>query len=127
MAEPTDSPPGLFASLQRLWRTLLAVGLNRLELALVEVEEERRQIVEALLLILVVAMLALMTLLVGTLALVLAFWEQRMAVLMVLGPVFLLATAIAYGKLRQRLDHWSTLPATLAELKKDKAWLDDTP
>jgi len=113
------------ASLQRLWRTLLAIGLNRLELALVELEEERRQSVEALLLVLVVALLGWMTLLVGVLVLVIVFWEERLAVLIAIGLGFLVATAGASWKLWQTLHKWSSFPATLAELKKDKTWLDE--
>ena len=57
MEEPSDHPPGLFGSLRRLWRTILATAHNRAELLLVELEEERRRAVEALLLTMAVAVL----------------------------------------------------------------------
>jgi uncharacterized membrane protein YqjE len=125
MAEPTDSPPGLFASLKRLWRTLLAIGLNRLELLLVELQEERRRTVQALLLILAVGALALMTLFVGTFTLVVVFWEHRVILLAALSLAYLLATIGACWKLSRMLNDWPAFSATLAELKKDKAWLEE--
>ncbi len=126
MADPTDSPPGLFASLKRLWRTLLAIALNRLELLLVELQEERRRTVQALLLILAVGALALMTLFVGTFTLVVVFWEHRVIVLVALTLAYLVATVGAYRKLSRMLSDWPAFSATLAELKKDKAWLEET-
>jgi uncharacterized membrane protein YqjE len=125
MAEPADPPPGLFTALKRLWRTLLTIGLNRLELLLVELEEERRRTVQVLLLVLALGALALMTLLVGTFTLVIVFWEDRVIVLTGLFLVYLLATAGAYWKLCRRLNNWSAFSATLAELKKDKACLEE--
>jgi uncharacterized membrane protein YqjE len=125
MAEPTDPPPGLFASLKRFWRTLLAIGQNRLELLLVELDQERRRAVQALLLTLAVGALALMTLIVGTFTVVVLFWENRVAVLLVLSLFYLLATAGAWWKLSRMLHGWSAFSATLAELKKDKAWLEE--
>jgi uncharacterized membrane protein YqjE len=125
MAEPTDVPPGLFVSLKRLWRTLLAVAQNRLELLLVEVEEERRRTVQVLLLVLAVGGLALMAAIAGTFALVVVFWEQRVMVLIVLSGLYLLAAAGAYWKLHRMMTTWAPFSAILAELKKDKACLEE--
>ena len=126
MAGSADAPPGLFASLKRLGRTLLAIAQNRLELLLVEWEEERRRTVQALVLMLAVGALALMTLILGTFTLVVVFWEQRVTVLIALSAAYLLATAAGCWKLRRMLRDWPAFAATLAELKKDKAWLDET-
>jgi uncharacterized membrane protein YqjE len=125
MAEPTDSPPGLLASLKRLGRTLLAIAQNRLELLLVELQEERRRAIKALLLLLAVGVLGLMTLVVGTFTLVVIFWENRVIVLSGLTLAYLLAVAGAYWKLCRLLHDWSAFAATLAELKKDRAWIEE--
>ena len=125
MEEPGDNPPSLFASMKRLWRTVLAIAQNRLELLLVELEEERLRAVEALFLTVAVAVLALMTLIVGSFALVILFWDDhRLAVLGTLGLVYLLATLGMWWRLRARLRTWQSFSATVAELKKDKAWLE---
>jgi uncharacterized membrane protein YqjE len=124
MEEPTGPAPGLFASLQRVWRALLAVAQNRLELLLVEWEEERRHAVQALLLTLAAAVLGLMTLVVGTFFVVMFFWEDRVVVLLLLFGFYLLGAAGAYWKLRRLLNNWSAFPATLDEIKKDKTWLE---
>ncbi len=124
MAVHADSTGGLFASLKGLWRTFLAILLNRLELLLVEFEEGRRQAVQVVLLVLVVGTLALMTLMVGTFTLVVIFWEDRVKVLVALSLAYLLGTAAAYWRLRRAVKNWPAFSATLGELKKDKAWLE---
>jgi uncharacterized membrane protein YqjE len=126
MDEPKDSPPGLFVSLKRLWRTLLVIAENRLELILVEVEEERRRAFEALLLTVVLGVVGAMTLLMATLTVVVIFWDtHRLVVLAGLSVLYLLATVAAYWRLRRRLNHWSLFSASLAEFKRDKACLEE--
>lgn len=125
MEEPTGHPPGLFASVKRLGRIILLIAQNRLELLLVEVEEERRRAIEVLLLTLIVAALGLMTLMVGTFAVVVMFWDDhRLVVLGFFSLFYLLATGGVYWRLRKRLHEWPSFSATVAELKKDKAWLE---
>jgi uncharacterized membrane protein YqjE len=125
MDESAASPPGLFASLKRLWRTLLAITENRLELLLVELEEERRRAVEAVLLAMALGVLALMTLIVGSLGVVVLFWDHhRVAALTILTLVYFLGACAAYWKLRRHLRNWTAFSASLAEFKKDKACLE---
>jgi uncharacterized membrane protein YqjE len=126
MEMPGDSPPGPFASMQRLWRVILATAHNRLELLLVEVEEERQRAFEVLILTMAMAVLGLMTLIVGSFALIIIFWEDhRLAVLVILGLSYLLATLGMWWRLRLRRRNWQSFSATVAELKKDKAWLEE--
>jgi uncharacterized membrane protein YqjE len=121
MENPADSPPGIFASLKRLSKTLLLIAQNRLELALVELQEERSRFVEVLLLAAMVVVLASMTLLVATTTLVvLCVRANRFDLLAGLIGVFLLATAGFFWRLRWCLKNWTPFAATLAELKKDK-------
>ena len=128
MEVPPDSPPGLFASVKRLWRIILATAHNRFELLLVELEEERRRAVAVLLLVLAAGVAGLMTLLAGSFLLVVIFWEEhRVAVLGALTLFYLLATLAALWRLRVRLNHWRLLPDTVEQLKKDKAcWEEKT-
>jgi uncharacterized membrane protein YqjE len=126
MAEPAEKAQGILASLQRLLRTARSIAQNRLELALVEAQEERTRVFEAFLLAGVVVAFGAMTLAMVTFAVVAVFWEDhRVAVLVSLGLLYLVATLIAYWRLRHRLNNWRAFSATLAELKKDKAWLDE--
>jgi len=126
MDPATEDAPGLFQSLKRLGRTALGIAENRLELLLVELEAERWRAVHALLMVASVAVLALMTLVTGTLAVVLYFPPERRAVaLTVVTGIYLLATVGVLLTLRLRLKQWRPFSASLAELKKDKACLDE--
>jgi len=126
MAEPGESRQGVFASLRRLLRTILAIAHNRLELWLVELQEERWRLFDALLLAGVVVILAMMTLLVATVAIVVVCLKaNRLDLVVALTLLYLVATIFGYWRLRTRLKNWAPFSATLAELKKDKACLDD--
>ena len=126
MAEPGESRQGVFASLRRLLTTILAIAHNRLELWLVELQEERWRLFDALLLAGVVVILAMMTLLVATVAIVVVCLKaNRLDLVVALTLLYLVATIFGYWRLRTRLKNWAPFSATLAELKKDKACLDD--
>jgi uncharacterized membrane protein YqjE len=126
MADPGENRGGIFASLGRLLKTVLAIAQNRLELLLVEWQEERWRVIHALLLAGVVLILALMSLLVATITVVvLCVKADRLDLLGALILLFFIATALSYWWLRSRLKAWAPFSATLAELKKDKACLDE--
>ena len=126
MAEPGESRQGIFASLRRLLKTILAIAHNRLELLLVELQEERWRLLNTLLLAGIVLILMLMTLLVPTVTImVLCVKADRLDLLVLLMLLYLAATIVAFWRLRARVKHWAPFSATLAELKKDKACLDE--
>jgi uncharacterized membrane protein YqjE len=126
MDEPEDKRPGLFASLKRLLKTVAAIAVNRLELFLVEWQEERWRVFEVLLLAGIVLVLALMTLMVATVTIVaVCVINHQLGLVVALGLVYLLATIGCYWRLRSRLKHWAPFAATLAEIKKDKACLEE--
>lgn len=126
MEAPGEGTPGVFASLQRLLRTVLAIAQNRLELFLVECQEERWRLFDALLSAGIVLLLALMTLMAATITIVvLCMRAGRLDLIMVLVLVYLAATLLAFWRLRCKLMKWEPFSATLAELKKDKACLDE--
>ena len=117
---------GIVASLRRLFRTVLSIAQNRLELLLVELQEERWRLFNALLLVGGVLILAGMTLMVATVTLVVVCLEaERLDLLIALMLAYLAATVICFWRLRMRLKNWAPFSATLAELKKDKACLDE--
>jgi uncharacterized membrane protein YqjE len=125
MEEPGDSTPGIFGSLGRLLKTALAIAQNRLELVLVELQEERWRFFDVLLMAGVVLILALMTLMAATIAIiVLCMKADRLDLVVALVLVYLAATILAFWHLRNRLTKWEPFSATLAELKKDKTCLD---
>jgi len=126
MEEPGESTPGIFASLGRLLKTALAVAQNRLELLLVEVQEARWRFLDALLLVGVALILALMTLMTATVTIVVVCVEaKRLDVVVALALLYLAGTIFTFWRLHARLKSWAPFSATLAELKKDKACLDE--
>ncbi len=117
---------GILASLRRLLQTVLAIAQNRLELLLVEMQEERWRFFDALLLAGAVLILAAMTLMVVTITLVVVCVEaNRLDLLVAMMVLFLVATIVAFWRLRTRLKNWAPFSGTLAELKRDKACLDE--
>ena len=116
----------MFGSVKRLLNKALAGLENRIELFLVELREERVRVIEAFLLGCVGAMLGFMTVLMTTVTVVVIFWDSaRVTVLVVLSVCYCLATVGVFWRLRVRLRNWSSFPATLGELKKDRAWLSE--
>ncbi len=128
MGLPGGQSPGVFGSLRRLLETLLAVAQNRVELLLVEAQEERLQFFESLLLaglVIVLAGISLGTVIFTLVALCLH--AERYGLLVGLILLCLAATAVAFWRLRLRLKNWTPFSATISELKKDKACLEREP
>jgi len=121
-----ESREGIFASLRRLLKTVLAIAQNRLDLLLVELQEEGWRFFDALLLTGVVLILLLMTLMIPTITIIiLCVKADRLDLLVALVLLYLAATIICFWRLRSRLKSWAPFSATLDELKKDKACLDE--
>ncbi|HTX21191.1 MAG TPA: phage holin family protein [Candidatus Aquilonibacter sp.] len=106
----------------RMLNTLGDVAGNRVELFVVEWQEERRRLLDMLVLLLAGAVCASMALFTITLAIVAAFWDtQRALVLALLIAAYLGAAAAAFWVLRCRLRRWQAFSATIEQLKKDRA------
>ena len=125
MADSQESAPGIFGSLRRLLDTLLATAQNRVELIALELQEEKCRLVELFLWMSAVVALGMMSLAMVTLTIVVLFWNNgRLAALITLSALYLLATAGAYWGLNTRLRK-GNLPfsGTVSELKKDRECL----
>jgi uncharacterized membrane protein YqjE len=126
MEEPGENGLGIFASLGRLLKTVLAIAQNRLELLLVEVREERWRFFDALLMAGIVLIMATMTLMAATITIVVVCVKaDRLDLVVALVLLYLAGTIVSFWRLRVRLKQWTPFAATLAELKKDKACLDE--
>jgi uncharacterized membrane protein YqjE len=126
MEDGAKNEPGVLGSLRRLLRTILRIAENRLDLLLVELHEARWQFIYSVLVMGLALILALMTLLVPTLAIVLiCVIAKRYDLVVLLTLAYLAATSALFWHLRTRLKRWAPFSATVAELKKDKACLDE--
>ena len=124
MDEPGTNRPGLRETLRRLTNTILAILQNRLELLLVELQEERLRLVHTLLLTGGVVVLGCFTLALAVSALVVVVWDEfGVKGLWVMSGLGLICTLLTYWWLRVRLKNWPLLAGTLAELKKDRECL----
>ena len=110
---------------KRFARRLLAVGENRFELLMVEVQQERERLLHAILLALGVAAFGLLTGVALTGAIVVLLWElSRAAALLVLTGLYGAAAVCLYRRLTRLLRDWQNLPATLDQLRKDRVCLE---
>lgn len=112
---------------KRLARRLLTIGENRLELLMVEVQEEREHLLHAFLLALGIAVFAFLSGLALTIALVVLLWSfSPVAVLLTLAVLYGAAAAFLYFRFSVLKRDWRTLPATLDQLRKDRACLENS-
>src|SRR3954466_2460839 len=122
MSASQKSGPGLFGSVRRLVDTGLGLAQNRLELLVVEFQEEKIRFAELLMLICVLVAAGMVALLVATFTIVLVFWENgRLPALAGMSILYTGVTVWLWRVVRNRLYH-SPKPfsATLGELEKDK-------
>ena len=124
MDDSSQEPGGLLTTGKRILRSVCDLAQSRLELFLVELKEERIRVFDALVLVLVGVVFGLLTLVLLTFTIVLIFWDQRVLVLVLLTSLYGLGAGAAFWTLRKRLQDWQVFPATLDELKKDRACLD---
>jgi uncharacterized membrane protein YqjE len=121
---PDNPPPGVTASAKRFVRTLVATVHNRIELLVVELQEEGIRFVSVLLLAGAIGIFSLLTLVMLTFTVLFAVGEEhRLAAALIITGVYLLGAAGAAWALVVRLKNWSAFSATRAELRKDRTWL----
>ncbi len=110
---------------KRFARRLLIIGENRLELLMVEVQEERVLLLHATQLALAVAVFGLLAGMTLTAAIVVLLRQYSVvAVLLVLTAIYALAAFGLYRRLTGIFRDRQNFPATLDQLKKDRACLE---
>lgn len=125
MHESTVSLGQLGQTAKQFARRLLIIGENRLELLAVEVQEERVRLVRAILLALGVAAFGLLATITLTAGIVILFWAcSHWIVLLVLTLLYSGAGLCLWLRLSRLIHDWQTLPATLDQLRKDRACLE---
>jgi uncharacterized membrane protein YqjE len=125
MEPATVSFQQLAATSKRFARRLMTVGENRLELLMVEVQEEREHLLHAILLALGVATFGLLTGIALTAAIVVLLWQYSpVAVLLTVTGLYAAIAVVLYRRLTLLLRDWQTLSATLDQLRKDRECLE---
>jgi uncharacterized membrane protein YqjE len=120
-----DSSGWLAETSKRLARRLLTIGENRFELLMVEVQEERERLLRAILLALGMAACGLLAGGALTGAVVVGLWGvSPVAALLVFAGLYGVAAICLHRRLKALLRDWRNLPATLDQLRKDRACLE---
>lgn len=124
MEMPSNTIPHLKDASKRLAQRTLVVLENRIELLMVEVQEERERVLHAIWLALGAAVFALLAGMTLTAAIAVAFWrESPLAALSILTALYAAVAAMLYARLARLQRDWQTLPATLEQLRKDRECL----
>ena len=110
---------------KQLIRRVIALGENRLELLLVELQEERERTLQALLLALASGALFLLGGIVFSTAVVLACWNiGPVMILSGLCIIYMTLGLVALRRLSQSLKEWDSLAGTRDQLRKDREELE---
>ena len=126
MEESTASFGQLAASSKKFARRLMIIGENRLELLAVEVQEGRERLLRAFLLALGAAAFGLLAGIALTTLVVVLFWKLSPVFALVLMIILYGTAAVClYRRLAGLLSNWQTLSATLDQLQKDRACLEE--
>lgn len=127
MEQAATSFGRLAASSRQVARALLNIAGNRLELLMVEVQEERERLLHAILLALGVAAFGLLASLTLTAAIVVLLWAHSpVVVLLILTVLYTTAGVCLFRRLAGQLRDWQTLSSTLDQLRKDRSCLERT-
>jgi uncharacterized membrane protein YqjE len=125
MQKPTSSSSAP-AMPVRIARHLLAFGGNRVELFMLELEEEQRHFSRIVFLGLATSVLALLAGIGFTAALVMLLWPvSPAAVLLGLGACYAVAAVLLYRRIQSLQRDWKIFPATVEQLQKDGECLEE--
>ena len=125
MEQATPHLMQMAAASKNVVRRLLTIGENRLELLMVEAQEERERLLRAILLALGAAVFGFLTGAALTVAIVVLLWHlSPVAVLLVLSGLYATATVLLYRRFTVLQRDWKTFPASFDQLAKDRVCLD---
>ena len=115
----------MLSASKRLLGRVPALLARRLELLIVEVEEEREQLLRAILLIVGLSTFAMLAGITLTVAVVLISWEHSpLATVFVLLAFYTGGAAWMYRRLQRLRAGWGLFPATRDQMRKDVECVD---
>jgi uncharacterized membrane protein YqjE len=125
MDSTTNNLGQLADTSKRVAGRLMTIVENRLELLMVEVQEERERLLRVILLALGAAVFGLLAGVALTVAIVIFFWERSpitaLLVLTILYGAFGTWLFVSFTRLQR---DWQTLPDTIEQLRKDRECLE---
>jgi len=120
MVSPTANLDHIGGKSRRVLNRLVTIFRNRVELLMVEVQEEREKLVRVVLLALGAAVFGLLAGIALTVTIVIVFWEPSpITALLVLTVLYAGCGVGLYVALSRLQRDWQTLPGTIEQLQKD--------
>ena len=114
---------GLLDSGRRVWFTISSMAKNRAELAMIELEEEKARLTSVAIWGALFVVCTFMALIAVTGTVLFAFWEYKLYVAGGLLAFCLIAALVAFFLLKRGLKSPMPFAETIAQFKKDRAWL----
>ena len=112
---------------KRFVKRVLMIGENRVELLLVELQEERERLLLAILLAMGIAAFGLLAGVGITLMVTLAFWDHSPIIaVLILTALYLAMAGLLYRRLVCLKRDWQILSSTMDQLRKDRVCLERT-
>lgn len=124
MIESTASLGHWAATSKGFARRLMTIGENRLELLVVEMQEERERCLCAIVLACGIAAFGLLAGFTLTAAIVIWLRTSPVAILLILTGLYGVAAIYLWWRFTRLLRDWQTLSASLDQLRKDRAGLE---
>jgi len=129
MSDTESRPTGLWASANRLLHTLVQLIESRVELFAVEWQEQKIRLVEILVWTSVAVFLGGLSLVMVTITVLFAFWEDPRArlIAMVVMTVLYMGSAVYAGMRLNCILRKLSMPFsdTLSQIKKDRTWIEN--
>jgi len=125
METSSESPPDLACAARRITQRLFVIAGNRLQLLMVEAQEERERILQAMFLGIAAAAFGLLAGVTVTLLIAVVLWNHSpILAVSALAVIYLIAALVFYARLARLQKNWPTLPSTSEQLKKDRECLE---
>ena len=122
---PSETGASLTDATKRVAWRLLAIGHNRAELLLVEIQEERERALRVVLLTSAVAVLGILAGITVTAVIACAAGTHLLTALIVLAVIYIAGTVFFLLKLSHLQRNWDSLSCTRDQLQKDRECLDE--
>lgn len=120
-----DREFGIVGSIRRLLAGVVATVTNRLELFVLELQEEGRRLLEIAVLLLFLGACLTLALLLLTFGIIVLFWNTaRLEAIFGMMAIYLIGGWLIVLRLRSVLHRSKPFEETLKELRKDHQWLE---
>jgi uncharacterized membrane protein YqjE len=127
MQNPEGNQHHLGDATKRIAQRMFIIVENRLQLLMVEAQEERERVFLAILLALCAGAFGLLAGVALTVVIAVVLWEHSPIIaLLALVALYTIAAMVFCGRLFRLQRDWQTLPGTLEQLKKDRQCLEKT-